>query len=521
MKKPEKIKLMIARALMHDEYLRDFSGQVHANECVFSYPDSDWYGVYLLDKKDNPVWGEDGAKKMYFKLEYQLDDEGLPKDASIKQKTITFEPPDELLKDGQEIKGCIVTPSGKCGNPESKRKKKSTVNPEDFEDSDDEDTPSNILQGLQGTPGVGATGKKKMPRDYFEKLGSKSLIIDWMLANMKPAEIFKCIERGNLSSEDVAQAQEILGTAGGGGGGPSGSVAGMIGQLSGSSSMVTKEQIMAAAKRIKNPEQRKKAIVGMCKRARINKYRYKPGRNGKPGMIIDDDDDFVEEGVALEECAEKEAKRIKNMMKIQSISSSLKGMTKKKLFTYEGGNTPLPYSMMTFVRKLFPPPLIKDYQDHNGLLYGKIQSEMDPGGTIYYYKLGDILGKDLKALHERTKGQIEGMKKMLFTYEGGNTPLPYSMLAQVKSVFPPPFIKEYTNRDGLLYGKIQSGVEDGTVYYYKLGDILGNDLKSLDKRISAGTVSFGKRRGTGFGKRRGAVKKVSTLRKDLKSVSKC
>ena len=48
-KKPEKIKLLIARALMNDDYLMDFNGQVHANECVFSYPDSNWYSVYLLN----------------------------------------------------------------------------------------------------------------------------------------------------------------------------------------------------------------------------------------------------------------------------------------------------------------------------------------------------------------------------------------------------------------------------------------------------------------------------------------
>ena len=48
-KKPEKIKLLLARALMNDDSLMDFNGQIHANECVFSYPYSNWYSVYLID----------------------------------------------------------------------------------------------------------------------------------------------------------------------------------------------------------------------------------------------------------------------------------------------------------------------------------------------------------------------------------------------------------------------------------------------------------------------------------------
>jgi hypothetical protein len=513
MKKPDKIKLLLARALMHDEYLRDFSGQVHANECMFSFPDSDWFGVYLLDKNENPVWGEDGAQKMYFKLDYQLNSEGLPVDASIKSNTITFETPDELLVNGEEMKGCVIKPSGKCGNPESKKskKKKSAVNADDYE-SDDEETPAAILENLQSAGSSANASKKKMPRDYFEKLGSKSLIIDWMITNMKPGEIFKCIERGSLSAEDVKQAKEILGVN------DEGSASDVIQSLTapeihGMVRVVTKEQIIASANKIKNKEQKKKAIVSMCKRAGIHKYRYRPGKNGKPGFIIDADDDPADEQDVLEECATKEEKRIKKMLKITSISQSVKGMTKQNLINYQGGNVPIPYSMMTFVRRFFPDPLIKDYQERNGLLYGKIQSGNEDG-TLYYYKLGDILGKDLKALDKRVKTE-------LFEYQGGNVPIPYSMKSVVQQLFPPPLIKDYQNRDGELYGKIQSEREGGSVSYYKLGDILGKDLKSLESRIQKGTVSFGKRTFS-FGRRKQMRKglKITFLRKDLRTVTR-
>ena len=41
-KKQDKIKLLLARALMNEDMLEDFHGQIHANECVFCYPDSNW-----------------------------------------------------------------------------------------------------------------------------------------------------------------------------------------------------------------------------------------------------------------------------------------------------------------------------------------------------------------------------------------------------------------------------------------------------------------------------------------------
>jgi hypothetical protein len=37
----------------------------------------------------------------------------------------------------------------------------------------------------------------------------ESLIIDWMIANMKPNEIFKCIQSGSLSVEDLQHLQHL------------------------------------------------------------------------------------------------------------------------------------------------------------------------------------------------------------------------------------------------------------------------------------------------------------------------
>jgi hypothetical protein len=443
-KNPDKIKLLLARALMNDDSLMDFSGQVHANECVFSYPNSNWYSVYLLNDRGEKYFGETGAQKFYFQLDIKLNKEGIPVDAFPMNPT--FETPDELIVNGVEMKNCIVKENGKCGNPESKKKKKkTTLNEEDYEEEEQGETSEAILASLSKVSGT--TGKQKMPRDYFESLGSKSLIIDWMIANMKPGEIFKCIQRGSLSAEDVQQAQTLLGTMPSSSE-PSGASQSEINaviqsfspsEIHGMIRVVTKEELIAAANRIKNKDQRKKAIVGMCKRSGIKKYRYKEGKNGKPGFIIDQEDDPVDEQDVLEECAIKEEKRLKKILKITSISQQFKKLSKEDLMDYQGGNVPLPYSMMTYVKRYFP------------------------------------------------------------------------------------LIKNYENRGGKLYASIPSVREDDTLYYFKVDDILGKDLRKLDKKIQSGEVSFGRR--TSFGRKRSTkkVKKGSlkSLKQDLRKVKSC
>ena len=121
-KKPEKIKMLLARALMNDDTLMDFNGQIHANECVFSYPDSNWYSVYLINGNGKKYWGDSGAQKFYFQMDFQTNAEGLPIDAFPVNGTL--ETPDELMVNGIEIKNCVLKENGKCGNPESKKKKK-------------------------------------------------------------------------------------------------------------------------------------------------------------------------------------------------------------------------------------------------------------------------------------------------------------------------------------------------------------------------------------------------------------
>ena len=411
-KKPEKIKLLLARALMNDDFLMDFNGQIHANECVFSYPDSNWYSVYLIDSNGQKYWGSKGAQKFYFQMEFKLNDIGVPIDAFPINGT--FETPAELIVNGSEIKNCIVKDNGRCANPESKKKKKksTSIDEGEYEDNSSDETSEEILQTLSGA-GVSAPNKQKMPRDYFESLGSKSMIIDWMINNMKPAEIFKCIQHSSLSADDIKQAQSLLQTMPETGkpeskGASQEEIKSVIDSFSPSevNSMIktiTKEELIAAVSKIKNADRKKQGIIGLCKRAGIKKYSLET--NAKTGKlrIVDSDGDIIDDiGEILDECAEKEAYRLKKILKIKSISQDVKKgkFSKYDLINYKGGKVRLPYSLMASIQRHFP--LIKDFENRNGELFAKIPSEREDG-ILYYYKLDDVVGNDLQKLDNKMK----------------------------------------------------------------------------------------------------------------------
>jgi len=447
-KKPEKIKMLLARALMNDDTLMDFNGQIHANECVFSYPDSNWYSVYLINSNGKKYWGDSGAQKFYFQMDFQTNAEGLPIDAFPVNGTL--ETPDELMVNGIEIKNCVLKENGKCGNPESKKKKKKSSAIEE-EYASEEETSDAILQNLS-TVGISGSSKQKMPRDYFENLGSKSLIIDWMIANMKPNEIFKCIQHGSLSADDVKTAQQILESKPSGsrpsGGGPSSTseIQSVIksfspSEIHGMVKVITKEELISAVNRIKDPERKKISIVGLCKRAGIKKYTIETSAKTGKVKILEDGEQVDDINDVLNECANKEAYRLKKLIKIQSISRGVK--------------------------------------------------------------------------------QGNFSKEDLMNYQGGKVPLPYTLMASVKRHFP--LIRKYTNENGLLYASIPSVREDDELFYFKVDDVLGNDLKKLDKKIQEGSVSFGKRKFS-FGKRKFSFRKrnfsVKKLKNDLKIIKK-
>jgi hypothetical protein len=204
--------------------------------------------------------------------------------------------------------------------------------------------------------------------------------------------------------------------------------------------MVTKEELVAVVSR-KKGDNKKEAIVSLCKRAGVKGYTLKQGKKGL--LIVDSDGEQVDSiDEVLDECAAKESARINKVLKQQ------------------------------------------------GMVEGMIQQLVS--------------------------------KEALINYKGGGVPIPFLLRKAVKYHFP--LIKEFENRGGELYGKIPSVRENGTLYYFKIGDILGDDLAKLDKKMNAGTVSFGSKRKFSFGSskrkksKQSKSKSMKTLKRDLKKV---
>lgn len=505
---PDKIKNLLARALMNEDELMKFDGHVDANECVFSYPDSDWHSVYLIDENGEPYWDRkgSGAAKYYFKLNFRLDKKGLAVDAEIADSTTKT--PAELMKDGKEIGNCSLTASGKCGNP--KRPGSGKASKKEAEDSDEEEAgivSEDVKQHIQKIQ-VGT--KTKMPRDFFEGLGSKALIIDWMLANMNPDDIMKCIQRGSLTQDEIKKAQQVVGSGGSAGpssgAGPSGMSTGDMSainmalnqysalEINGMLKSVTKSELVNVLKQTKDASRKKENLVMLCKRSGITKYTSKKSEKSGKVFVYDENGDIIDDlDPVLDECAEREALRIRKILKLYSISAAYrKGKySKADLMVYPGV---LPWDARDSIKKHFP--LVKNLKNEAGQLYGQIPSSVE-GSKVSYFKYDDILGKDLKKLNTLLGGsETESVTKQdILDYKGGSERLPWSMKDYVKLYFP--LVKNMKNESGDLYGQIPSGKDsDGKVIYYKYDDILGKDLRKYDAKKQSGEVSFGKKRKT-------------------------
>jgi len=97
------------------EYFKDLDWP---NECIFSYPDSNWIAIYLKDSSGNVYWSKnpDGSvknEKVYFQIGF--DSESDPEIINFTKRT-----PSEL----EGLQNCAVV-NGKCvnGNREPKAQK--------------------------------------------------------------------------------------------------------------------------------------------------------------------------------------------------------------------------------------------------------------------------------------------------------------------------------------------------------------------------------------------------------------
>jgi hypothetical protein len=213
----DKIKKLFARALLNDGFLSSFQGQVHASECVFSYPKSDWYGVYLLDASGNKYWNANGnTYQMYFfKLKFNFPDPSKPASDAVTTAG-TFDMPPELVGKKQCVfneytKRCNMPKDAPATGVPTRPVKAAIAQAAKAAEGPSPTVAADVLNRLQDLSlGPGQDSKEKVPREYFENMKDKMLIVQWMIQEMKIEDLVSCIKRGNLSAADVRKAESVL-----------------------------------------------------------------------------------------------------------------------------------------------------------------------------------------------------------------------------------------------------------------------------------------------------------------------
>jgi len=356
-KNPAKIDILLARALLNDEQLDRFDGQGGASECVFSYPNKDWFGVYLVDSAGNKVeWGK-GYMKYYFKLKVNK----MGSDAAVTEGTVDL--PDDLKDaDGNEIDHCVLRGT-KCGDPDSMRVKPApkgrtskvvvTEQPETPAPRVASQVSPVLLQQLEDLSlgsGTRSTKPSAQPstitREFFEQMKTKEMIVEWMINNMDPKDLIKCVKKGSLSKGDLEEAEKLASSEiseyseeypeiGAGPSGTSGLTNADLevlemarnipeSELTRMLKKVTKESISELINRISDKTEKKKQLIFLCKRAGINKYSAQISRGVLTLFEGDDliDDDDIQE--IVDECAAKEATKLRRKLLGSTVRTNIK-----------------------------------------------------------------------------------------------------------------------------------------------------------------------------------------------------
>jgi hypothetical protein len=319
LKNPSLLKQLFASAMNNDSFLKDFDGQVHANECVFSYPDTEWYSVYLLDENGQKYWNavEGRAQEYYFKLRISPDG----------QSAFTSEGTTDISKtDIGDKQHCVINANGNCvlppkANVPTRPIKARIAKPPTAEMSSlSLDVDPSVLQQIP-LQQKAAKAKKSLTREQFENIKDKTVLVKFMIDNMEEQDVIECIRRTSESPSDVAAA-EVYTSARPSGPAPPPSaeeisavnIAAQMPQTEVKKMLkrITKDDIIKDLKsKFSEPVDIRNAIIELCKGAG---KMYKPVDTKRGPKLKDFNDEQVELDQALDECAAFEAERVRQRM---------------------------------------------------------------------------------------------------------------------------------------------------------------------------------------------------------------
>jgi len=332
---PKLKKNIFIQALDNSGYLQAFKGQLALNECIFTYPNTEWYSVYLLDSSGQRYWNSSTGKaaQIYFKVGYPSSDTTKP---FVVEET-TEQPPGlpENVCRINEKGNCEMTPSIRPTTGTRGRKPKATAVAESVPSEEVSPEVMARLSTLSLNPeevGTGPKGsKKQIPREYFEQIKDKAIIVQWMIDNMDTTDLMECIKRGSVSKEDLAKAESVIGSAPSSSYVPPSAVSPAdIQAMQAAQSMsqserlkmfkkASKEDIIAEINAISDPTRKMQNIVLLCQGAG-KRFVVDTLRSGKMAIfrILPDGKKVQVDQAAinrvLDECATKEAKRTLSLM---------------------------------------------------------------------------------------------------------------------------------------------------------------------------------------------------------------
>jgi len=306
-----------------------------ANECVFSYPDSDWVGIYLKDPDGNIYWSKkaDGTvdfEKLYFQIELDADGDpeivnfqkNIPKELESKQScavvegkcvetTIMGNVIDNVSKGVSNISKMAKTAVSKARKvipsefPEIMTQANNQVN-------NQANTQANTQRNSKKEKvSMDDSSKQKLTREEFEKMGSKEAIINWMIENMDPVDILSCLQK----DEPVELQENVASTSN-------------IQELAGSMDKLEIQDIIQEVSfndlidqinEIQDLETRYSRIIEICSTSGIHNdddFGIRKSKKNGIQLTIDDEvqttDDINE---LIDKCAKAEAKRLSNELK--------------------------------------------------------------------------------------------------------------------------------------------------------------------------------------------------------------
>jgi len=280
-----------------------------ANECVFSYSNSDWVGIYLKDQSGNNYWvknneGEIKYEKLYFQI--NIDSNGEPEIVNFSNKL-----PPEL----ENVQQCVVE-NGKCREYLPTKNKVVPTVP----------TVPTTVPTVPMVPMVPKVVKqvkenKKITREEFEQMGSKEVIINWMLENMDPVDILSCLQGSNLSGDDIKSSNNIVSIASTSG---SSNVNNLVKEMDDLDiSTIIKEvsfqDLIDQINEISNLENKYSRIIEICSSSGvIEEDNFGIRKSKKYGIQLTVDDQVqTEDDISklIDKCAREEAKRLTNNLK--------------------------------------------------------------------------------------------------------------------------------------------------------------------------------------------------------------